>query len=365
MKHPKTTARGDLPSRSESKAWRAVVARDRRADKDFVFAVRTTGIYCVPSCSARRPKRANVVYYTTTDAAERDGYRPCQRCRPRDMAKRTLTEQRINAAVDYLHAHSDRRVSLAELAKVVAVSPFHLQRTFKAVVGVSPKRYQDAKRAERLKKQLRGGGTVSRAMYEAGYGSSRGGYEASRRLGITPGDYRSGGAGLQIGYTILPSALGRILVATTPRGVCAVSIGDDDSSLEAELRSEFPKADAQKLSSTNPSLREAVRAVRACLDGKQQAPNVRLALEGTPFQLRVWDALRQIPAGETRSYGEIATVIGNESAARAVGTACATNRVALLGPCHRAGREDGRPGGYRWGLDRKQSLLAREEERKG
>jgi AraC family transcriptional regulator, regulatory protein of adaptative response / methylated-DNA-[protein]-cysteine methyltransferase len=362
MKRSKHMPLGELKDRSEDEAWRAVMARDRSADGEFVFGVRTTGIFCTPSCAARRPKRANVVFFATPSAAERAGFRQCKRCNPVAPHTRTTTEKRIAKAVEYLGANAERRVSLGELSGVVGLSPFHLQRNFKAIVGVSPKRYQDAKRAERLKKQLRSGETVSRATYGAGYGSSRGAYEASKRLGVTPGVYRRGGEGLQIQYTIMPSTLGRVLVASTPRGVCAVTIGDDDAALEAELHDEFPKAETRKLPVTNPNLRGAVRSVQACIDGKSLG-SPALDLQGTPFQVRVWEALRQIPTGETRTYRDIASAIGSDTAARAVGSACANNRVALLVPCHRAVRGDGGHGGYRWGIDRKRALLLQEKKK--
>lgn len=353
------TATHDLPFPSADAAWAAVEARDAGMDGRFVYAVTSTGIYCRPSCPSRRPRRDRVAFFAAPEEAEAAGFRPCRRCRPRSAGP-TEAARTVRLVREHLDAHLDETVTLEELGREIGLSPWHLQRTFKRQTGMSPKDYVQARRAERLKARLQEGETVTTATYEAGYGASSRLYEqAGRRLGMTPGTYRRGGEGLDIRYTVVDSPLGRLLVAATPRGVCAVTLGDDDRALEAALRDEYPKARLEKAEgSAGDDFASWVEAVVASLDGGPL--DLPLDLQGTAFQQRVWRALQEIPRGETRTYSEIAARLGHPSAARAVAQACASNRVALAVPCHRVVRADGDSGGYRWGADRKRRILARE-----
>ncbi|HEU4643613.1 MAG TPA: bifunctional DNA-binding transcriptional regulator/O6-methylguanine-DNA methyltransferase Ada [Gemmatimonadaceae bacterium] len=343
-----------------SSAWAAVMERDRRFDGVFVYAVRTTGVYCRPSCPSRRPLRENVRFFPSPEDAERGGFRECKRCRPR-AAMATTGAARAVRAKEYIDAHLDEPLTLDALARAVKLSPYHLQRVFKAYVGLSPKKYRDAKRLERFKARVKEGDTVSRATYEAGFGSSRTLYAAAEAgLGMSPASYRRGGLGVHIRYAITRTAFGRLLVAATERGVCAVSLGESVEELEGGLRREFPRADITR---ADDALSEWVRAIVAHLEGESTALAVPTDLHGTEFQMRVWRALREIPYGDTRSYGEIARSIGQPAAVRAVARACAGNRVALVVPCHRVVREGGALGGYRWGVERKRRLLEQERAR--
>lgn len=343
---------------SAEEAWAAVTGRDRRYDGAFVYAVSTTGIYCRPSCPARRPHRENVTFYPSSLDAEKAGYRACRRCRPADPGG-TSAEKAVEKARAYIEAHLDEPVTLDVLAGEVNMSPYHLQRIFKRFVGLSPKEYQDMRRLEAYKEHVRESGDVLGATFEAGFGSSRALYMlAQDRLGMTPGTYGRGGDGQSIRYTIVPSPFGRLLVALTERGVCAVYLGDDDHVLTDELENEFPGARA--IERADETLHTWVKPVVRYLEGVHAHPTVPLDLQGTDFQRRVWKALQEIPYGETRTYGDIAAEIGQPSAARAVAQACAGNRIALLVPCHRVVRKDGAAGGYRWGTDRKARLLRHE-----
>ena len=338
--------------------WNAVQARDIDADGAFVYAVASTGIYCRPSCPSRRPRRTQVRFYATPADAEDAGYRACRRCSPRDGE--TEAVRRVRAAREYLDDHVDETVTLDRLGAAVGMSPCHLQRTFRRQIGMSPKAYQDSRRMDLLKSRLREGDTVSRATYDAGYTSASRAYDHARaRLGMTPADYRRGGSGVRIRSTVLETGAGALLVAATDKGVCAVKLGDDADALEAELRGEYPKA---RLEPGDAELAGWAQAVVAGIEGRSGAEKVPLDVRGTAFQHLVWDALRRIPPGVTRTYGEIAREIGHPGSARAVGAACGSNRVAVVIPCHRVVRGDGDLGGYRWGLQRKRSLLERERE---
>ncbi|HEX6536969.1 MAG TPA: bifunctional DNA-binding transcriptional regulator/O6-methylguanine-DNA methyltransferase Ada [Gemmatimonadaceae bacterium] len=338
-------------------AWEAVVSRDRRSDGAFVFAVRTTGVYCRPSCPARRPRRENVRFFPSPDVAERAGYRACKRCQPRSAAG-AAGETAVERARAFIDAHLDEPITLDALAREVAMSPYHLQRVFKKQVGLSPKKYRDARRLERFKAHVRGGDTVSRATFEAGFGSSSTLYAAAGAgLGMTPAAYRRGGVGVRIRYAVAHTALGVLLVAATDRGVCAVSLGDSADELESGLTREFPRADLER---ADAALASWVRPIIAHLEGADAGLELPLELVGTDFQMRVWRALQEIPAGSTRSYSQVAEAIGRPGAARAVARACASNRVALVVPCHRVVREGGALGGYRWGIERKRRLLESE-----
>lgn len=354
---PATRRPSTVPDESvDASRWAAVVARDRRADGTFVFAVRTTGVYCRPSCSSRQARRENVRFFATPDDAERAGFRACRRCTPRALPE-SAGAASVARAIAHLEAAGDRVVPLAELAAAVGVSASHLQRTFTRHVGVSPRAWQQARRVEAFKQQLRAGQTVSRAQFEAGYGSSRGAYEGgARAMGMTPASYARGGDGTTIAWTVRASSLGRALVAATDRGVCAVSLGDDDESLAAALAAEFPRA-ALVRRDDDPRLATLADAVAQVLAGGGDPASIPVELRGTPFQVAVWTALRAIPRGETRSYAELAAAIGHPGAARAVARACATNHVAVVVPCHRVVRGTGEVSGYKWGVERKKALL--------
>ncbi len=358
MQRVGTAARvgSDIP---EQQAWEAVLRRDRGRDGTFVYAVRSTGIFCRPSCPSRRPRRQNVLFYATPADAERAGFRPCRRCRPMSAAG-TGTERAVRRALAYIEAHPDERITLEQLGREVGVSPFHLQRTFRERVGVTPRAYQAARRVERLKGRLRAGDTVGRAGFEAGFGSARGAHaHTSAALGMTPGRYRRGGHGLAIRFGIVDSTLGRVLIAGTATGVCAVLLGDDDAGLEAQLRSEFPRAD---LARADEAIREWATPVVARVEGVRPGLALPLELHGTAFQLAVWNALQRIPPGETRTYAQVAAAVGHPGAARAVARACASNRTAVVVPCHRVVPAAGGVGGYRWGEERKRELLRREKD---
>lgn len=338
-------------------AWLAVEQRDRRCDGRFVFAVRTTGIYCRPSCPSRRPHRHNVAFFDDTAAAEAAGFRACMRCRPASD-EGSASERSVQEALAFLEAHLDEAVTLERLSEAVGMSAWHLQRIFKARLGLSPRAWQEARRLDRLRDGLEAGASVTQAAYDAGFNSSRGLYESvAEGLGMTPGDYRRGGRGLAIRYTLTDTAFGRALVAATDRGVCAVSLGGDDARLEAGLEQQFPRATRQR---DDAALGPWVESILRQIEGIQPGLAVPLDLQGTAFQMRVWNALREIPRGQTRSYAQVAKAIGEPRAIRAVASAIARNPVALVVPCHRVIHGDGSLSGYRWGVEVKRRVLARE-----
>jgi AraC family transcriptional regulator, regulatory protein of adaptative response / methylated-DNA-[protein]-cysteine methyltransferase len=345
-----------------AEAWAAVVARDRRFDGRFVYAVRSTRVYCRPSCPSRRPTAANVVFFDDPSGAERAGFRPCKRCRPRANGAPVGAAAAVRDAAAFIDAHADERVTLAALARETGVSPFHLQRVFRRELGVTPREYQQARRLDRLRAQLRRGETVSRATYEAGFGSASRVYEQAARLGMTPAVYRRGGHGLSIRFAIVPSPLGRLLIAATERGVCTVTLGDTEEQLERRLRAEFPRAVVER---DDGSLAALAGRVVAHIRGDGPAHDLPLDVRGTAFQQQVWRALLAIPYGETRSYAQVAAAIGRPTATRAVARACATNPVAVVIPCHRVVRSDGGLGGYAGGVERKERLLEVEGAREG
>ena len=359
----KASTSGATTVPQDAAAWRAVAMRDASADGRLFYAVTSTGVYCRPSCPSRRPRRENVRFFSSASDAEREGFRACRRCRPNDV---TRAAESVARAKEILDRHAERgaegHVSLGELAAEVEMSPFHLQRVFQAQLGLSPSRYLRARRAERFKSQLRRGGTVSRATYDAGFGSSSRAYEtAESQLGMTPATYRHGGAGAEIRYRVVRSSLGAVLVAATSRGVCAVKLGDDADALERELADEFPRATLMRARGSDDEFAAWVDAIVRYVDRDGESPSVPVDVKATAFQWKVWRALQAIPRGETRSYTEVAEAIGRPSAARAVASACASNHVALVIPCHRVVRSDGSLSGYRWGPERKRKLLAREQ----
>jgi AraC family transcriptional regulator of adaptative response/methylated-DNA-[protein]-cysteine methyltransferase len=338
--------------------WAAVQRRDHAYDGRFYTAVRTTGIYCKPSCPARHPARRHVRFYASPEAAEADGYRACRRCHPRQAGHIEPQLDRVVAICRYLEA-TDHIPTLGELSERFALSPHHLQRTFRRIVGVSPRQYADAFRQGRLKAFLKQQESVTDALYAAGYGSSSRLYEQSDdSIGMTPIHYRSGGEHVRIAYTTTRCRLGALLVAATERGVCTISLGEDEAMLEQHLRHEFPHA---ALHRDTAGLHAWVQAIVAYLDGQQRTLDLPLDIQATGFQRRVWEALRAIPYGETRSYQQIAAHIGQPSAVRAVAQACAANPTALAIPCHRVVRSDGSLSGYRWGVPRKRALLHAEQ----
>jgi AraC family transcriptional regulator, regulatory protein of adaptative response / methylated-DNA-[protein]-cysteine methyltransferase len=344
---------------NETSYWQAVLTRDRDFDGSFVYAVRSTGIYCRPSCPSRRPKREQVLFFPLAEAAEQAGFRACRRCQPQKGDDYTEQIALVQQACRSIEANLEDDLTLASLGARLYISPYHLQRSFKRVLGITPRQYAETCRLGQFKTRLREGENVTRAMFEAGYSSSSRLYErAPAHLGMTPTAYRKGGLGMNINYTIVDSPLGRLLVAATERGICGVSLGDVDAVLEATLRGEYPAAQIER---EDAGLGAWVGTFLNYLNGRQPDLHLPVDVQATAFQWQVWEALRAIPSGATRSYSEVARALGHPKAARAVARACATNPVALVIPCHRVVREDGHLGGYRWGLERKQQLLAQEK----
>jgi AraC family transcriptional regulator of adaptative response/methylated-DNA-[protein]-cysteine methyltransferase len=345
---------------ADDNLWQAVLARDTRSDGRFVYAVESTGIYCRPSCPSRKPKRRSVRFFAGPDVAELAGFRECRRCQPRAGVPPAPGLDHVRTAARFIAAHADEPITLSILAAHVGTSPFHLQRTFSRLLGVSPRGYQDALRAQRFRRDLRSGKPLTGAIYDAGYGSSSRVYEQRPTgRGITPGEYRSGAKGMSIAFTIVSSSLGRLLVAGTSKGLCSVKLGDRDDALERDLHREYPSADIVR---ARGGLADWVKQIVAHLDGR--VPNIDLPLDikATAFQWKVWRRLQSIPYGQTCSYSEVARAIGAPRAVRAVARACATNHVCLVVPCHRVVQKDGGLGGYRWGVERKRRLLQKEKQ---
>lgn len=346
---------------SEQQMWEAVQRRDVTLDGRFFYGVMTTGIYCRPSCNSRQPLRKNVRFYREADAAERDGLRPCKRCKPEGRAAHG-DATRIAEICLYIEAHASEKLPLAELARRANLSPFHFQRRFQAIVGVSPKEYAEACRLKTLRLELRTAPSVSDAIYGAGYGSVSRVYEKiDTRLGMTPAEYRAGGQGVRISYAVGETPLGVILIGATDRGICFLQFGDDEAILQSALRSEYPAARVDAMAATQAAqFRAWMQLLAEHLAGRRPQLELPLHTRGTAFQLEVWKYLQTIPYGEVRSYAEVAAAIGKPTAVRAVARACASNHVALLVPCHRVIRGDGSLSGYRWGLERKRVLIDQE-----
>ena len=337
--------------------WQQVMARDARQDGRFVFAVRTTGVYCRPSCPSRRPRRDSVEFFGTPNEAECAGYRACLRCKPTEISSQARYVTRARQLLD----NAEGVMTLADLSRRVGLSPFHLQRLFKRATGLSPREYQSARRMQHVKSGLRHGSDVTTALYDAGFGSPSRLYEkAPQQLGMTPGEYRRGGAGATIRFAIAPTPLGRMLVAATERGLCAVRFGENAADLERDLRREFHAAEMHR---DEGAMQRYVEPLLAAIGGENTSIDLPLDVRATAFQMKVWGQLRQIPRGETRSYSEVAREIGEPAAVRAVARACASNPVALAVPCHRVVRGDGDLAGYRWGVERKKKLLQHERAR--
>jgi AraC family transcriptional regulator, regulatory protein of adaptative response / methylated-DNA-[protein]-cysteine methyltransferase len=346
-----------------------VQSRDRASDGAFVYAVRSTGIYCRPSCPSRKPRREQVVFFPIPEAAEQQGFRACQRCRPRAINLRDPRTASVASVCREIDARiraeeggdNEARLTLSSLSKTVGMAPNQLERAFRRVMGITPRQYADAQRMRRLKSNLQKGENVTTALYDAGFGSSRGLYErAPSQLGMTPGTYRQGGAGMQIHYTIVDSPLGRLLVAATDRGISALYLGEKDVPLKAALQKEYPRAEIDSDSSGSKNLGGWVSKVLAHLRGKEPHLDLPIDVQATAFRRRVWEELKRIPYGATRTYSDVARAIGRPAAIRAVARACATNPVSVVIPCHRVVRADGNLAGYRWGLDRKRALLEHE-----
>lgn len=339
--------------------WSAVLARDAAQDGEFVFAVSSTGVYCRPSCPARRPRRENVRFFLAPAQAEQAGYRACLRCRPKSFSGNRESDA-MKSICRFIEQHLDEPLTLQRLGKEFRQSPFHLQRRFKAVLGITPREYADSCRLRMLKRNLQSGDSVTRAMYDAGYGSSSRLYErTASQLGMTPDKYRRGAIAAAIRYTCTPSPLGRMLIAATERGICSIQFARSDGELIEGLKREFPFA-ARKVD--DGGLQSWTQALLQHMRGKDADKSLPLDIRATAFQRRVWTYLQSIPFGATRSYSEVAKAIGQPRACRAVARACATNPVAVAIPCHRVVREDGSMGGYRWGIARKKALLQMEQQ---
>jgi len=348
----------NISAQAAAKYWQATLHRDARSDGAFVFAVRSTHIYCRPSCPARRPLRQNAVFFHTPLEAEEQGYRPCRRCRPKE---RPELSELVAKAAEALGNSEEESMRLESLAAQIGTSPAKLRRAFRRMTGLTPKAFAEAARMTRFKKMLREGSQISEALYACGFGSPSRVYEKTNmHLGMTPATYRKGAPGMEIGYTVANSTLGKVLVAATTRGVSAVYLGEKPESLVDALRKEYPRAEIQRTQGANEQwLREILHRI----EGDAPSLDLPLDVQATAFQRRVWQELQKIPRGTTRTYSQVARALGKPRSVRAVARACATNPVSIVVPCHRVIRMDGTLAGYRWGLQRKEKLLERESAR--
>lgn len=341
--------------------WKALASRDGAADGTFVYGVTSTGVFCRPSCPSRRPRADRVRFFDTTTDAKQAGFRACKRCRPETVGLVQPGIDAVRRASAYLATHADQTVTLGHLGRVASMSPHHLQRRFKAIVGLSPREFQSAVRAGKLRTSLRDGRDVISAIYEAGYGSPSRVYEAAPTgQGMSLSNYRRGGAGMRIGYSTVTSPAGLVLIAATEHGVCSVKIGGSEAALAGDLRREYPAAE---IAADQKPRSEWTKAIAKHLRGDAPSLDLPIDVRATAFQWKVWRALQRIPYGETRAYAEVARSIGKPKAARAVARACATNPVALVVPCHRVVPATGGIGGYRWGSGCKERLLSGEQRR--
>lgn len=339
--------------------WASVVSHDAQADGRFFYSVRTTGVYCRPSCPARTPRPENVAFHASTADAERAGFRACKRCKPDQPSLVAQNATMVARLCRYIE-QAEQPPSLDELARHAGMSTFHLHRVFKSVTGLTPKAYAGAHRARRMQQELKTAATVTDALYGAGYNSGGRFYEqADQVLGMTPSRYRAGGTGTEIRFAIGECALGAILVARSDRGVCAILLGDDPDALARDLQDRFPKA---QLIGGDADFEQSIAQVIAFVEAPRIGLDLPLDVRGTAFQQRVWQALRAIPPGQTASYADIARNIGSPTSVRAVAQACGANRLAVAIPCHRVVRSDGGLSGYRWGVERKRALLERESD---
>jgi AraC family transcriptional regulator, regulatory protein of adaptative response / methylated-DNA-[protein]-cysteine methyltransferase len=367
MASSKFRAATEKQYRPAAARWDAVRSRDRGADGVFVYAVRSTGIYCRPSCPSRKPRPNQTVFFQLPEAAEQQGFRECKRCKPRTVNLRDPRTKAVAQACREIDSRvregNEAPVTLSALSAPLGMSPHQLERAFRSVMGITPRQYADAQRMRRLKSQLRKGDDVTTALYDAGFGSSSRLYErAPSQLGMTPATYRQGGTGMRVNYTIVDSPLGRLLVGATDRGVSAVYLGESDARLEGALKKEYPRAEIRR---DRNGLEGWVGKILGHLRGREPNLDLPTDVQATAFQRRVWEELRRIPYGTTRTYSQVARAIGQPEAVRAVARACATNPVSVVVPCHRVVREDGKLAGYRWGVDRKRALLEHESERAG
>ncbi len=356
MKSSSVAAKRAAATTADSR-WAAVVARAHKADEQFFYSVTTTGVYCRPSCAARLARPENVRFYATQEAALKAGFRPCKRCKPDQDSPARQHIKKIKDACRIIESAEDP-LTLADLAKRVNLSAYHFHRLFKKMTGVTPRAYAAAHRGGRVRRELGRSGSVTAAIFDAGYNSNGRFYEnASGILGMTPRQYRSGGEQVQIRFAVGECSLGAILVAMSARGVCAISLGEDAHALTRELQDRFPRG---TLIGGDASFEATVARVVGFIDDPRIGLDLPLDVRGTAFQQRVWQALQRIPAGKTASYAQIAKRIGAPSAVRAVAGACAANTLAVAIPCHRVVRSDGELSGYRWGIERKRALLQRE-----
>lgn len=348
-----------MASALETRWWHAVLARDAGHDGNFFFGVSSTGVYCRPSCPAKRPRRENVTFFRRPEEAEKAGFRACLRCRPKSAVRNPQTDM-VKRACRYIEQHLDEPVTLERLGSAFGLSPFHLQRTFKKTLGITPRAYADSCRMQLLKRNLQAGQSVTNALYDAGYSSSSRLYErTASHLGMTPDKYRRGAVAAAIRYTCTDSPLGRMLVAATEKGICAIQFADTDDELTEGLKREFPFAVRRQ---DDDSMLSWTKTLLDHMIGHRLNRALPLDIQATAFQRRVWTHLQSLPFGTTESYGQVAKAIGRPTAARAVARACATNPVAVAIPCHRVVREDGDMGGYRWGIERKRTLLQLEQQ---
>lgn len=347
---------------SPEACWQAIQTRDKTSDGCFVYAVTTTGVYCRPSCASKQPKRAHVRFFPLPALAEADGFRPCKRCTPRASVYVSPQAQLTQQVCEAIHARlkDGQPLHLDALSAELGYTAQHIQRVFKAVLGITPRQYGEGLRQRHFKDSLRNADTVLDAVYAAGYGSSSRVYErAESSMGMTPSSYRKGGAGARIAFAVTDSPYGVLLAAVTERGVCAVGLYDDAASAESALRAEYPQADIiADDTQLAPTLEAVLNHIRRG-DGLDALP---LDIQATAFQQRVWQALREIPRGQTRTYAQVAESIGQPTATRAVAAACGSNRAAIVIPCHRVIGKDGTLTGYKWGIARKAQLLADEQD---
>ena len=351
------TTTPQIPPRVADRYWEATLQRDSQSDGSFVFAVRSTQIYCRPSCPARRPLRRNTLFFRTPLDAEQQGFRACHRCRPNRMDPAVML---VRQAAAMLASSQEESFRLGKLAAKLNSSPAQLRRAFHRVTGLAPKDFEQAFRLRKLKQLLRGGSSITDALYACGYGSSSRLYEKTNsHLGMTPASYRKGGEGMKIGFTVGNTTIGKVLVASTDRGVSAVYLGESEKDLVGELRDEYPNAELVRAADQHKDwLTEVLHRV----EGSVPSMDLPLDVQATAFQRRVWNELQKIPRGTTRTYTQVARALGKPRSVRAVARACATNPVSIIVPCHRVIRTDGTLAGYRWGLQRKQKLLEREAQ---
>lgn len=344
---------------AENRRWHAIANREQAADGSFYYGVRTTGVFCRPSCSSRLPNRENVEYFISSKEAQSAGYRPCKRCKPTGNSKNKEIEQKIILACRSIE-QSNTPLRLDDLAKGAGLSPYYFHRLFKKLVGVTPKQYASRHQSLRFRESLKTSDSITDAIYNAGYSSSSGAYTKKRdHLAMKPKEYKAGGDGVVIKYGLAKCILGWVIVAATDRGICAIEFGDDPALLPQQVQSRFPKA---RLEKAGPGFTSLIEEVVDFIKAPHNSFNIPLDIQGTAFQQQVWNILQQIKPGRTLSYTEVAEKTGNPNAVRAVATACASNKLAVVIPCHRVISKDGKISGYRWGIERKKALLENERE---